>query len=521
MDQTPAIPLPHPRRNPSATEIRWCKNAIKNISEEISSLENQTHEPTTRLVLLQQQRNNYASYISPFRRLPQEILNEILSICIDNGDYFATLMRICGTIRHVVIGMSSVWTKVVLPADYSHKCDTCYGGIYCASEERLEMVLTRAGTAPLELHLDLKANNLQPIVLRNCIIHSLHLGVSVHDTTFPAGFEQLNLSALKELCITTEHNDLTERIMDLTMRSNMQEMDISITFGEPPTATILNHGLFSRAKSLTIRIGWEGGDNSYSFTPANISLSHLKSLIFDRNDEYDYMDFSEVVTICSWPGGTSTTPIALTKLSLAFVNFKFSNIATGKPYDLPYLKILRLERLEVEGPLQKYLVMPSLQRLELLNVNFSPGDDNEWREYKGSVYDPVLHTDILLSEDFLNLETLHLSGMETDDELVVKLSGMETDDELDSEISGKGAAGGLDIKLRPCPKLKTLRVCSLSLETFIPSFIESLAETGSFPSLKKLELDDSWPTELDMSYEEFVEHCFRVRPDMDLCRIND
>ncbi|PVG01791.1 hypothetical protein CPB86DRAFT_870856 [Serendipita vermifera] len=435
MAQLLAIPLPHPRHNPSRTEILWCQSAIKDLSGEISSLESQIRELTSRLVPLQKKRDNYASYISPFRRLPPEILTEIVTICLDRGVKLATMTQICGTVRNVVIGIPSVWSKLVVIPNDAYKYSTL-GKIRCVTEEHIKTVLTRASSTPLKLSLDLQSDKLQCIISQNPLVHSLDIHSSRFQDILPAELERLNLSALKEICIDIRNDTYLEKIMDLAMQSTHEEMNIDITFWQPPTTTILQHGLFSRAENLIINFGWDEMVYTYSFMPANISLPRLRSLTFGRIDDPDRLDFSNLETFCSLSWATSnhltksSTPIALTKLSLAFVDFNFMNAATHKPYNLPHLKTLELDSLEIEGPLQEYFLVPNLQHLALDWVYFAPLDMVPSRRREESSDCPRLHSSILFSEGFLKLEALHIAGMGTDEMLTMKLRSCQ---KLDSQ----------------------------------------------------------------------------------------
>jgi hypothetical protein len=122
-----SVPFPHPRNCPRGAEVLLHKDIIKILEQDIINIENEitglkqdvadTREVTrlqTRLQDLRQRKTNHASYISPLRRLPPEILGEIVYMGLYNGVKLSTLTQICGTLREVVLGMSALWNRITL-----------------------------------------------------------------------------------------------------------------------------------------------------------------------------------------------------------------------------------------------------------------------------------------------------------------------------------------------------------------------------------------------------------------------
>ncbi|PVG01793.1 hypothetical protein CPB86DRAFT_812073 [Serendipita vermifera] len=293
------------------------------------------------------------------------------------------------------------------------------------------------------------------------------------------------------LQLNVPYNDHLEEVMDMALQSNHDELDISISFWDTPPPTILEHALFLRAKNLFIDLD--------TVTPGNISLSRLNSLHFGAGHDTYRLIFEDFETFCSLSGVSngrliqSVTPIALTELSLSYIELRLSSIATYRPHRFPYLKTLGLEALVVEGPLQEYLLMPKLQCLKLHWIHSIPSDEIRPQGYDELFsHEPMLDSNVLL-EGFSTVETLHLSGMSIGDTFASKLYSF--------------------------PKLQTLNIGCISSTTLIPSIFQTLQEPGSFPSLKRFEFQDVWPTELDISYEVFVEHCSRIRPHVDISRV--
>jgi hypothetical protein len=103
----PNIPYPHPRQLPTEDDIRHSKSIIKKLDHDIRQLQTQLQE-------VQQKRANHLSYISPLRRLPTEILNEILRICLEDGGNVLEIAGICSRLREVVLGMTGIWSNITL-----------------------------------------------------------------------------------------------------------------------------------------------------------------------------------------------------------------------------------------------------------------------------------------------------------------------------------------------------------------------------------------------------------------------
>jgi hypothetical protein len=116
-----ALPFPHPRHRPTQAEILFHKRVIEglerdiiDVMKELDVLQGTPQFLQSRLQLLQQRRANHASYISPLRNLPPEVLVEIVHICLYNDVGIMTLTQICGTLRDVVIGTPTFWKCIRL-----------------------------------------------------------------------------------------------------------------------------------------------------------------------------------------------------------------------------------------------------------------------------------------------------------------------------------------------------------------------------------------------------------------------
>ncbi|PVG04294.1 hypothetical protein CPB86DRAFT_778562 [Serendipita vermifera] len=108
------LPNPHPQHYPTDAEILSSKFEIHKIDIEISKLRDQINQLQAQIDNLQNERDNHTSYISRFRRLPVEVLAEIFQLSLRNGARCEELMKICSTIRNVVIGTPIFWSKIRL-----------------------------------------------------------------------------------------------------------------------------------------------------------------------------------------------------------------------------------------------------------------------------------------------------------------------------------------------------------------------------------------------------------------------
>jgi hypothetical protein len=111
------------RQPPTEDDIRHSKSIIERLDRDIRQLQTQLQE-------VQQKRANHPSYISPLRRLPTEILNEILKICLEDGENVLKIAGICSRLRDVVLGMTGIWSNITL---YQAHPDYTYGQQYWPS----------------------------------------------------------------------------------------------------------------------------------------------------------------------------------------------------------------------------------------------------------------------------------------------------------------------------------------------------------------------------------------------------
>jgi hypothetical protein len=109
------LPCPHPRgKFPTQEEILLSKPVIEALDQDIKVLQVEMKSLKKRLESLQRKRANYASYVSPLRRLPTEILSEIIRICVDDGVDITTIAGLSARLRKTALGMATMWSKVSL-----------------------------------------------------------------------------------------------------------------------------------------------------------------------------------------------------------------------------------------------------------------------------------------------------------------------------------------------------------------------------------------------------------------------
>jgi hypothetical protein len=123
MDRTDSdyLSFPHPRHRPTHTEIILSRKWIERIEEEIEFIDKEQQGLRIQLQLLQQRRENHLSYISPLRCLPMEILEDIFRLCLDEYVRITTLTQVCGSLRNLVHGMSSLWSRLKLDPYSSYR----------------------------------------------------------------------------------------------------------------------------------------------------------------------------------------------------------------------------------------------------------------------------------------------------------------------------------------------------------------------------------------------------------------
>jgi hypothetical protein len=275
------LPIPHPRQLPSGDAIRHSKSIIEQLDQNIEDLGRDIEQLQKRLQEVQQKRANYVSYISPLRRLPTEILSEIIGICIQNNVDITIMAGICSRLREVVLGMAGIWSNISLH-DVGHphfdsRFTKPYGSsifvsfrlslaevvliypqkvIHCTTVEQIALALTRAGSTPLDLRVlwPVEIGTLELISSQNCLIRSLAVVDESHTPLNIFSFQNLDLSQLQEISLSGLQWDQSRIIMDLALQSSCRSMVLNITSCQP-ALDLLRHDLIKRMTEINIMSG--------------------------------------------------------------------------------------------------------------------------------------------------------------------------------------------------------------------------------------------------------------------------
>jgi hypothetical protein len=116
---------PHPTRLPSPAEIAESRAIIQDADLKIAALTSQIESLEKLRFDLQTIRDNQASFISNFRRLPPELLQEIALYYIDEMDPYrvGVLDQVCSSLREVVLRMKWLWQTIhIVQADRNDYC---------------------------------------------------------------------------------------------------------------------------------------------------------------------------------------------------------------------------------------------------------------------------------------------------------------------------------------------------------------------------------------------------------------
>jgi hypothetical protein len=186
----------------------------------------------------------------------------------------------------------------------------------------------------------------------------------------------------------------------------------------------------------------------------------------------------------------ASIPSNLTTLILAGVHFTQESRSELQLQPLPHLTSLSLKSTHFEGRIQEYLKFSELKNLELSSVRFFLPEDNN-----PSPQEKVRRTAEMLPE------AAFFEGIPKLERLVLK------------DIPANGAFATV---LQNCSSLQHLIIESCSIRAFIPSFLMCLPNNQTFPLLKALRIDDSWPAVFNISYPELARYCIGQRPGIEV-----
>jgi hypothetical protein len=180
-------------------------------------------------------------------------------------------------------------------------------------------------------------------------------------------------------------------------------------------------------------------------------------------------------------------PTQLTTLVITCVVFTSESLSSGQRHILPCLTSLSLEEVAFVGHIRKFFHCPKLENLRYIAAPDGL-DDNPIVEGNQSHYMALIEQ--ALDEAFFR----------------------ETPALVSISLQGATLGDGLKPTLASCPVLRSLEILDCYVEKLIQPFLENLQDMKYFPSLEKLCIDDSWPTNLDISYDEFAARCRSERP---------
>ncbi|CAG8764463.1 10386_t:CDS:2, partial [Acaulospora colombiana] len=160
-----------------------------------------------------------------------------------------------------------------------------------------------------------------------------------------------------------------------------------------------------------------------------IALPNVKS--WDIHNDVgilDVFDLNGVDDLTFFFGGfppqemTASIPSQLTNLFLGLVSFKVERLPAGVPHSLPVLKTLKLEDVNFDGPVRRYLHCPKLKELSYCATTDEP--PSYYAEEEKNHYEHPVRQ--LFDESFFKatpqLEALSIEGLTMDEVLAVTIS---------------------------------------------------------------------------------------------------
>lgn len=351
---------------------------------------------------LQQKRANHASYIAPLRRVPMEILREIVKLCWEDGMDMTVLLNACSRIRQAVMGLSAVWTKICLPSipywEIWPKGHRIQEGIKCFSIEQLDWTLTRAGKLPLDLSVDwpMRKGLLELISSRKIPIETLSIRDPRHEgrledpcTSFL--FEGLNFTLLRNLSLNVEAEQAPS-FMDLALQSTQNQFHLEVEH-QIPDINILSHRLMERVVTMRVhfRLPYEEARLAVDFPPPVPLPSVTKWILHGDLCLLEAFDFggaqSLELTFDSFGYHVLTSPIPshLKELSIAGIELNPETTTINQRYCLPNLTALRMDDITIWYSLRDYLEMPRLKLLNLSRIYLHMPEIDGEEEFKGPV----------------------------------------------------------------------------------------------------------------------------------------
>ncbi|PVG01768.1 hypothetical protein CPB86DRAFT_57820 [Serendipita vermifera] len=184
---------------------------------------------------------------------------------------------------------------------------------------------------------------------------------------------------------------------------------------------------------------------------------------------------------------TASIPSQLTSLTLGLVSLTVDALPSRVPHSLPVLTKLELEDVNFDGPVRKYLRCPKVKQLIYrATADDIPldSDSEEGKNHYGDLARQLFDAHFFKSVP--HLETVSLDGLKLDGDLVTILQS--------------------------CNHLQSLMIEDCQISEFLTPLTESFGKKESFPSVVEVRIDDSWPIEVEMTFDEFTSRCRVQRP---------
>lgn len=193
------------------------------------------------------------------------------------------------------------------------------------------------------------------------------------------------------------------------------------------------------------------------------------------------MDTLEWSSTAPTPSSIGILPNQLTNLTLRRFQISVKGLPGSQPYFLPNLVILKLQEILMDDVLDAFFKCSRLKRLYYQSCAYA-------------LSNPTGYTN-------------RRSRRVIDEAFIQQTSLLE-------HISLQGVTLNFALPLQLCRHLCSLIIDDCLIGEFLLTFVDSLQEPASFPSLQLLQIDNSWPSDSQMSYQEFARRCVTKRPSL-------
>ncbi|PVG01764.1 hypothetical protein CPB86DRAFT_812054 [Serendipita vermifera] len=442
---------------------------------------------------------------SSLERLPTELLYEIaeLYLSFPRDSSIMIVTQVCRRLRQVVFGISSVWRSITLQSrcqPFAIRYGYHYGRMVCTTQEQLAFVLEHTSAGPLDLHIlwPVVEGTLELIASKGLPIESLSVRNEMAEEIFWKRFANLNLDSLQLISPYDLDDAMAERFFDLPLGAQCNNLTLSFTDGiDMPSGALLSHELMQRVEKVIFHTRDYEEDFLEYAAPVDIALPQVKSWdLVAPTEALTFFDLSGAETLHYKAVGsgksfvTAFIPSRLKEMYIWDLNFTMDSRSRFGANIMPNLTTLALLNVRIEGPVNIYLKFPQLKTLYLHVVSFFSCDASELQKEMCHRKCIPLSTAISF-QNLPDLEALSLGWIHIDGEFARAI--------------------------QHCPYLTLLETYFSDGKEFIPSLIESLADSRSFPSLQKLRFGPSLSASEDGLCQELAKCCALQRPDLVVC----